>query len=114
MCSSDLGRHSLVDELQERLPEMSVESVNAAIRRHLAAASAYVAVVADPEGAAEFARAVGANAPSPISYATETKPEVLAEDREIAVYSLSVDPRAIRTVPADALFETAELPGAGT
>ncbi len=104
------GRKNLVDELQERLRDLRVEDVNAAIRRHLRADRAFAAVVADPEGVERFVRALGSNAPSPISYATDTKPEVLDEDKEIAVFPLPVDAERIRIVPAEALFETAELP----
>jgi zinc protease len=108
------GRKSLVDELQDRLRDLRVEEVNAAIRRHLRADRAFAAIVADPEGAEGFVRALGANAPSPIAYATDTKPQVLDEDKEIAVFPLPVDVSGITLVPAETLFETAELPTSGS
>ncbi len=99
------GKASLVDELQKRLPRMTVEDVNAAIRRHLQAKSAHVAVVADEEGAQAFAEAFKTNAPSPITYATETRPEVLEEDKAIAAFPLPVNAAQVTIVPATEMFE---------
>jgi zinc protease len=99
------GRKSLVDEVQNRLPKLTLEQVNAAIRKHLTPAKVHVAVVADEGGAETFAKVLLANAPSPITYATETKPEVLAEDREIAVYPLDTAADRLRIVPAREIFE---------
>ena len=84
---------------------MTVDDVNDALRRHLAPESLGLAVIADPAGAEAFVDALAANAPSPIVYATTTKPEVLAEDREIAVEALPVARNRCRIVPADAIFE---------
>ena len=99
------GRKSLVDEVAERLPKLTVDQVNAAVRRHLASKGAYLAVVADEKGAAAFADALKSGAPSPITYATETKPEVLKEDEAIATYPLAIDPAKVRVVPAAEMFE---------
>src|SRR5262249_25240653 len=70
------GTGSLQDELARRLPSMTVDDVNAAVRRHLSAENLHLAVVADAEGAGPFVEALAANAPSPIVYETETRPEV--------------------------------------
>jgi len=99
------GRKSLVDELADRLPFMTVDDVNGAVRRHLAPESLSLAMIADPAGAEAFVDALASNAPSPIVYATTTRPEVLAEDREIAVEALPVDRARCRIVPAEAMFE---------
>ena len=100
------GTKSLADELDARLPRMTVEQVNAAVRRHLSAENLYLAVVADSAGAPAFVEALASNAPSPISYETETKPWVVAADRAIAVEPLPVDRSRCRIVSADALFES--------
>ena len=104
------GRKPLIDELALRLPALTRADVNAALRRHLRADSAFVAVVADPEGAPEFLERFAGNAPSPIAYDTETKPEVLEEDREIAVFPLNASGNRARLVPAEAMFE-GDAPG---
>ncbi len=96
---------SLVDEVQKRLPSLTLAEVNAAIRKHLRTGSAYVAVVADEEGAGELARALESNAPSPIRYTTETKPDVLAEDKLISVFPLVVNAAKLRIIRASELFE---------
>ena len=57
--------------------------------------------------------AVAGNAPSPIVYETETKPDVLAEDREIERYALATSRDRVRVVPAESMFETAGPPADG-
>ena len=99
------GGKSLVDELADRLPRMTVDHVNDAIRRHLAPERLSVAVIADPAGAEAFVDALAANAPSPIAYATETKPDVLSADRAIAIEPLPVERSRCRIVPAAVMFE---------
>ena len=99
------GGKSLVDELADRLPRMTVDDVNGAVRRHLQPESLRLAVIADPVGAEAFVDALATNAPSPITYTTETKPDVLSEDRAIALETLPVDRNRCRIVPAGAMFE---------
>ena len=75
------------------------------MKKHLQGTNAYLAVVADPEGAKAFADALQAGAPSPVTYETETKAEVLAEDQQIATWPLTLSPGSIRIVPAADMFE---------
>jgi hypothetical protein len=84
---------------------MTVDDVNGAVRRHLQPESLRVAVIADPTGAEAFVDALAANAPSPVAYDSETKPDVLVEDRTIAVESLPVERSRCRIVPAAEMFE---------
>jgi zinc protease len=100
------GGKSLVDELGDRLPRMTVDDVNGAIGRHLRPESLSIAAIADAGGAAAFVDALVSNAPSPIVYATPTRPDVLTEDREIAVTPLPVVRARCRIVPAEAMFES--------
>jgi zinc protease len=99
------GGKSLVDELADRLPRMTVDDVNGAVRRHLHPESLSVAVIADPAGAEAFVEGLATDRPSPIIYATETRPEVLAEDRAIALEPLPVERARCRIVPAADMFE---------
>ncbi len=99
------GRPPLIDELEARLPAMTVDEVNGAIRRHLRPEDLAIAVVADPDEAAALADALAGDAPSPIEYETETLPEVLAEDREVAGEPVRIEREHCRIVPADAMFE---------
>jgi zinc protease len=98
------GGKSLVEELAARLPRMTVEEVNGAIRRHLRPESLSVAVVADAAGAEAFVDRLAANAPSPIVYQTPSRPDVLAEDGDIAVEPLPVVRARCRVVPAESMF----------
>ena len=100
------GTRSLQGELDARLPSMTVDEVNAAIRRHLSAENLHLAVVADPDGAGPFVEAFVANAPSPIRYETETRPEVFDEDRQIAVEKLNTDRSRCRIASAETMFES--------
>ena len=99
------GGKSLVDELAQRLPRMTVSDVNRAIARHLRPENLGIAVIADPERVPGFVEGLVSNAPSPITYETATKPDVVAEDRVIAVEPLPVSPEGCRIVPATEMFE---------
>jgi zinc protease len=105
MDGSVYGGVSLVDELALRLPRMTVDEVNAALRRHLDPERLKIAVVADPSGAEAFVDALAGNVPSPVAYESETKPDVLAEDRAIAIEPLTIARERCVIVPADAMFE---------
>ena len=58
------GRKDLVTELAERLPKLTVEQVNAAVRKHLKPAGMKVAIVA--QNADELREILTADKPSPI------------------------------------------------
>jgi zinc protease len=88
---------------QERLAAMTLEEVNAAIRRHLSPASVKIAIVTGD--AERLAAALAADAPSPITYATPKADAILAEDAEIAAYPLGIRAADIRVVPVDQMFE---------
>ncbi|HZN55632.1 MAG TPA: pitrilysin family protein [Candidatus Polarisedimenticolaceae bacterium] len=99
------GRLGLVEELAARLPGMTRDEVNAAVRRHLDPERLRIAIVAGPEHAGAIAEALASDAPSPIVYATDTRPDVIEEDCEVAVEPLALDRARCRIVPADAMFE---------
>jgi zinc protease len=95
-------REDLVTELAHRLPKMTVEQVNAAVRRHLAVPGLKVAIVTrDAEG---LARVLKKNEPSPITYDTQGTPEeVLNEDKVIASFPLR--DVSVKIVPVAEMFE---------
>jgi zinc protease len=99
------GGNGLVEELRTRLPRMTVDEVNGAIRRHLRPESLSVAVVADAEGAEAFVERLASNTPSPIAYQTPSRADVLAEDRDIEIEPLPIERARCRIVPADSMFE---------
>jgi len=98
------GRESLVTELDRRLPQLTREQVNAAIRRHLQAKDLCVAVVT--RDAEKLRDAVLSGQRSPLRYDTEGTPkEILDEDKLIEAYPLRINRDRVRVVPAEAMFE---------
>jgi zinc protease len=95
-------RDDLVTELARRLPTLTVEKVNDAVRRHLKSPGMKVAIVA--RNAAEVREALKSGKPTPITYDTQGTPEsVLAEDKVIAAFPLR-DVK-VEVVPVSSLFE---------
>jgi zinc protease len=89
--------------LRARLEELTLDEVNAAIRRHWRPASFTLAIVT---GAADsLAAALASGAPTPIVYADPKPPALLAEDREIAAWPLGIEASAIERWPVAEMFE---------
>jgi zinc protease len=96
------GRKDLVTELAERLPKLTVDQVNAAVHKHLKPEGMKVAIVA--RDAAGLRELLTSGKPTPISYDTQGTPEdVLAEDKQIAVFPLK--DVSVRIVPVEQMFE---------
>jgi zinc protease len=95
-------RKDLVTELADRLPRLTVDQVNAAVRKHLKSDGMKIAIVA-PE-AARLREILTSGKPTPLAYDTQGTPEdVLAEDKQIAAFPLR--DVSIRIVPVEQLFE---------
>lgn len=87
---------------RQMMDELTLEDVNAAIRRHLQYERLLIAIVTgDWEG---LAARLASDAPSPIVYATPKPESVLAEDREIERWPLKIDDERIRTIPVEQVF----------
>lgn len=98
-----VGRE-IAAELQARLPTITREQVNAAVRKHLSVDSLYVAIAAADGAGLEAALASGEK--TPIVYDTEgTPPEILAEDAVIEVFALPIAADRMVVQPAGDLFE---------
>jgi zinc protease len=96
------GTKDLVSELAERLPKLTVDQVNSAVRKHLKSEGMKVAIVAkDAVGLREL---LVSGKPTPLTYDREGTPEdVLAEDKQIAV--LPLKNVVVRIVPVEQMFE---------
>ncbi|MGH9464763.1 MAG: M16 family metallopeptidase, partial [Thermoanaerobaculia bacterium] len=101
MDSRYLGMPYWIDEIERRLGTLTVEQVNAAIKKYLSTAS-YQAVIVT-QGAAAFQAALEADAPSPMTYNSEKTAEVLAADKFIE--ARQVAPTEITIVPVATMFE---------
>jgi len=88
---------------REILGELTLEDVNAALKRHLRADNLKIAIVTgDAEGLGE---ALASNAPSPIDYESPQPQALLDEDRSIATYALDIGPSDVTIVPVEDIFE---------
>jgi zinc protease len=97
------GRDDLVTEFGRQLPRLTVEAVNAAVRRHLDTRGFKVAIVT--RDAAAFRDTLLSGKPTPLTYDTQGTPDdVLAEDRVIAAYPLK--DVSVKVVPVSRMFET--------
>jgi zinc protease len=104
MDSGYYGIPSYVDRVQEVLPKLTLEEVNAAIRRHIHPDRLKIAIVA--VGARGLLQQITSGEPTPINYQTPTTdPALLAEDKEIAAWPLKLNPARVLILPAATLFE---------
>jgi zinc protease len=94
----------LVDELGKRLPTMTRDDVNRAIRKYLGTDGLTVAIVTSD--AAAMRAGLLSKVATPIVYDTPGTPAaILEEDAIIEVFPLGVGEERITTQPASALFE---------
>ena len=95
---------NVLTELKTRLPGMTKDDVDRAVRKHLATANLAIVVVGDE--VRSLADKLAAGESTPIVYDTkDTHPEVLKEDKLIERYPLPVSAPHIKIVSANNLFE---------
>ena len=104
MDSEFYGTKFFIDRVQEELPRLKLEDVNAAVKRHLQAANLAVAIVT--ENAAALKETLLSGKPTPITYQTPTTSEaLLKEDKEIESFRLPLSRERLLIVKAQELFE---------
>ena len=81
---------------------MTVDDVNAAIRRHLQADNLAVAIVT--RDAEAFRDELLSGEPSAVTYNTEVGEAILAEDEEIKLYPLAINADRVRVVQVAEMF----------
>ena len=102
MDSAVYGAGYFIDEIQRRLSALTVDDVNAAIRRHLQYDNLAIAVVT--RDAEVFRDALLAGEPSPPTYNTAVTEEIQAEDALIESFELAINPERVRVVPVEEMF----------
>lgn len=102
MDSRFYGTEYYVDEIQQRLPLLTVDDVNRAVRRHLQTDDLALAIVTSD--AETFRDRLLANEPSPPTYNTAVTEEIRMEDEEITSYELAINPDRVRIVPVETMF----------
>src|SRR5262249_4034375 len=91
------GTPDYLSEVQSRLPRLTRDAVNAAIRRHLQSKNLSIAIIT-PEGDAVL-KTLESGKPTPIHYDTAgTPPEVLREDKTIAAFPIPVNRERSRVI----------------
>ena len=85
------------------MDELTLEDVNAAIKRHLQYDNLKIAIVTGD--AANLRSVLASDAPTPITYATPKPDAILAEDRVIAAWPLALPAERIEIVPVAGAFE---------
>ena len=90
------GSH--LEKFRRAMDELTLDEVNAAIRKHLQYENLQIVFVT--KDAQSLKEALAADAPSPITYPTPKPEAVLAEDREISVFPLEDQGRERADRPA--------------
>jgi zinc protease len=85
------------------MDELTLEDVNAAIKRHLQFKNLKIAAVTGD--AANLRAVLASDAPTPITYPTPKPDAILAEDRTIAAWPLALRAERIAIVPVAQAFE---------
>ena len=106
MDSRFYGADFFLDEIQRRLPALTVDAVNDAVRRHLRHDNLAVAIVTTD--AESFGDRLLANEPSPPTYNTAVTAEILTEDEAVTSYALAINPDRMRVVPVEEMFREVE------
>lgn len=97
------GTPAFIDYVRQGLERLTLEQVNAAIRRHIHTdAAQFVFVTRDGE---DLAQALAGDTPSPIEYNTDKPDELLAEDDEITSRPFHLGVGRIEVVDAAQVFE---------
>jgi zinc protease len=89
-------------KFRRMMDELTLEDVNAAIKRHWQTAN--LRIVAITKDAAALADALASDAPSPITYSSPKPEAVLEEDKVISTFPLHIKRDDIRIVPVTELF----------
>ena len=92
-----------LDRFGEILSELTLDEVNAAIKKHFQTENLEIAIITGE--AEKLKEALATDAASPMTYGSEKPAEVLAEDKIIEAYSLGIAEDAIEILPVEEIFE---------
>ena len=101
MDSAFYGMPYYIDEIDSKLANMTVEDVNAAIKKYLQTDSFHAVLVTN--NAADVQAYLEADGSSPMEYNTEPEPEVVEDDKIID--AIKVAPDSITIVPIEEVFQ---------
>jgi zinc protease len=89
--------------LKNSLAKLTLDEVNAAVKKHLRAGRVQIAVVADDVDT--MSRKLLSGEPSPMTYNSPKPDEITAEDKIVERYPIPVKPERIKVVPVSSVFE---------
>jgi len=89
--------------LREQLSKLTLEDVNAAIKKYLATNRMRVVIVT--KDAEALRDAIIANQPSPITYNSPKPQEIVDEDKIIQTYPIDVKREQVRITPVEQIFQ---------
>jgi zinc protease len=95
------GSH--LEMFREMMKSLTLEDVNAAMKKHWQYGKMAIAVVTKDANA--FKDALVSDAPSPITYKTAKPESVLNEDKEISAFPVKIKPEDVKIVKVEELFE---------
>jgi zinc protease len=98
------GIPAFTDYVRERLSKLTLDDVNRAIKTYLQARDVQ-AVVVTTDGEA-FKKAALSGEPSPISYTSPPGAAILEEDKLIERFKLNFNPKQVRVVPVESVFQS--------
>ncbi len=92
-------------KFRKMMDEITLEEVNAAVKKHLSAKNFEIAMVT--KDATQLAEQIAADAPSPITYPAgiQKSDDILAEDKIIERFPLEIPAANIMIVPVETMFE---------
>jgi zinc protease len=98
-----IGDDGHLAKFRRMMDELTLDDVNAAIKRHLQYANLKIAIVTGD--AAKLRGVLASDAPTPITYSTPKSEAVLSQDKEIAALPLQIAADRIETIPVTSAFE---------
>jgi zinc protease len=96
------GQGEFTGMLRDRLKALTLDDVNAAIRKHLSASDLSVVIVT--KDAKDLKARLVADEFSPIKYDADKPKELLDEDKVIGARKLSLKPENVKITPVDDVF----------
>ncbi len=105
MDSEFYGTDYYIDRIERELKRLTLDDVNAAIKKYLHPSDIKIAVVVDEGKGQEFFNALANNTPSPIRYSSPVSQNILDQDKLIEVFPLTVNKEKSKVVSAKDLFE---------
>jgi zinc protease len=105
MDSEFYGTEYFIERIEKELNMLTVDDVNAAVKKYLQDKNIKAVVVVDEGKGAALLEAMASNAKSPITYSSPVSQSILDQDKTIEVFPLKVNRKKSRVVNAKDLFE---------